>query len=44
MAFLEFKTVSKGYPGVQALSNVSFGVEKAPFTGLWARMALASRR
>jgi len=34
MAFLEFKTISKGYPGVQALSNVSFGVEKGAVHGL----------
>lgn len=34
MAFLEFKSISKGYPGVQALSNVSFGVEKGAVHGL----------
>ena len=34
MAFLEFKTISKGYPGVQALSNISFGVEKGAVHGL----------
>ncbi len=34
MAFLEFKTISKGYPGVQALSNVSFGVDKGAVHGL----------
>lgn len=34
MAFLEFKDISKGYPGVQALSNVSFSVEKGAVHGL----------
>lgn len=34
MAFLEFKRISKGYPGVQALSNVSFDVEKGAVHGL----------
>ncbi len=34
MAFLEFKTISKGYPGVQALSNVSFSVDKGAVHGL----------
>ena len=34
MAFLEFNSISKGYPGVQALSNVSFGVEKGAVHGL----------
>ncbi|MBQ4039713.1 MAG: sugar ABC transporter ATP-binding protein [Oscillospiraceae bacterium] len=29
MAYLEFKNVSKTFPGVKALSDVSFGVEKA---------------
>lgn len=34
MAFLEFKDISKGYPGVQALSNVSFSVDKGAVHGL----------
>ena len=34
MAFLEFKHISKGYPGVQALSDVSFSVEKGAVHGL----------
>lgn len=34
MAFLEFKGISKGYPGVQALSDVSFSVEKGAVHGL----------
>jgi L-arabinose transport system ATP-binding protein len=34
MAFLEFKDISKGYPGVQALSNVSFCVNKGAVHGL----------
>jgi L-arabinose transport system ATP-binding protein len=34
MAFLEFKGISKGYPGVQALSDVSFDVEKGAVHGL----------
>ncbi|MBO3761650.1 L-arabinose ABC transporter ATP-binding protein AraG [Ciceribacter sp. L1K22] len=34
MAFLEFKDISKGYPGVQALSNVSFSVKKGAVHGL----------
>ncbi|MEZ2128471.1 MULTISPECIES: L-arabinose ABC transporter ATP-binding protein AraG [unclassified Sinorhizobium] len=33
-AFLEFKGISKGYPGVQALANVSFSVEKGAVHGL----------
>lgn len=34
MAFLEFKDISKSYPGVQALSNVSFSVNKGAVHGL----------
>jgi L-arabinose transport system ATP-binding protein len=34
MAFLEFKDISKGYPGVQALSDVSFSVAKGAVHGL----------
>jgi len=34
MAFLEFNNISKGYPGVQALSSVSFGVDKGAIHGL----------
>ena len=34
MAFLEFRTISKGYPGVQALSDISFSVEKGTVHGL----------
>ncbi len=34
MAFLEFSNISKGYPGVQALANVSFTVEKGAVHGL----------
>lgn len=34
MVFLEFKSISKGYPGVQALSDVSFGVERGAVHGL----------
>lgn len=32
--FLEFKAISKGYPGVQALSGISFGVRKGAVHGL----------
>lgn len=32
--FLEFKALSKGYPGVQALSDVSFSVRKGTVHGL----------
>ncbi len=32
--FLEFKAISKGYPGVQALSGISFGVRKGGVHGL----------
>jgi L-arabinose transport system ATP-binding protein len=32
--FLEFKSISKGYPGVQALSDVSFSVRKGAVHGL----------
>ncbi|KQY14897.1 L-arabinose transporter ATP-binding protein [Rhizobium sp. Root73] len=32
--FLEFKAISKGYPGVQALSDVSFSVRKGTVHGL----------
>ncbi|OCP19154.1 MULTISPECIES: L-arabinose ABC transporter ATP-binding protein AraG [unclassified Ensifer] len=32
--FLEFRSISKGYPGVQALSNVSFSVRKGAVHGL----------
>jgi L-arabinose transport system ATP-binding protein len=32
--FLEFRSISKGYPGVQALSNVSFSVKKGAVHGL----------
>nr|MDH4441053.1 ATP-binding cassette domain-containing protein [Rhizobium sp.] len=34
MAFLEFNDISKSYPGVQALSNVSFSVDKGAVHGL----------
>jgi L-arabinose transport system ATP-binding protein len=34
MSFLEFSNISKAYPGVQALSDVSFGVEKGAVHGL----------
>jgi L-arabinose transport system ATP-binding protein len=34
MAFLEFRNISKTYPGVQALSNVSLTVEKGAVHGL----------
>lgn len=34
MAFLEFQNISKGYPGVQALSDVSLSVEKGAVHGL----------
>jgi L-arabinose transport system ATP-binding protein len=34
MAFLEFNGISKGYPGVQALSNISFSVGKGAVHGL----------
>ncbi|MDX3927663.1 MAG: L-arabinose ABC transporter ATP-binding protein AraG [Shinella sp.] len=33
-SFLEFHNISKGYPGVQALSDVSFTVEKGAVHGL----------
>ncbi|NMN69480.1 L-arabinose ABC transporter ATP-binding protein AraG [Rhizobium sp. 57MFTsu3.2] len=32
--FLEFKAISKGYPGVQALADVSFSVKKGAVHGL----------
>ena len=34
MSFLEFSHISKAYPGVQALSDVSFSVEKGAVHGL----------
>jgi L-arabinose transport system ATP-binding protein len=34
MAFLEFNHISKGYPGVQALKDVSFSVERGAVHGL----------
>jgi L-arabinose transport system ATP-binding protein len=34
MALLEFNNISKGYPGVQALSNVSFSVDQGAIHGL----------
>ena len=34
MAFLDFKGISKSYPGVQALSEVSFSVRKGAVHGL----------
>ncbi|MCO6049530.1 L-arabinose ABC transporter ATP-binding protein AraG [Mesorhizobium sp. RP14(2022)] len=34
MAFLEFSDISKTYPGVKALSSVSFGVRKGSVHGL----------
>ncbi|AWC25859.1 MULTISPECIES: L-arabinose ABC transporter ATP-binding protein AraG [Aminobacter] len=34
MSFLEFSHISKSYPGVQALSDVSFGVAKGAVHGL----------
>lgn len=34
MAFLEFNNISKGYPGVQALSGISFSIEKGAVHGL----------
>ena len=34
MSFLEFSEISKSYPGVRALSGVSFGVEKGAVHGL----------
>ncbi len=34
MSFLEFSNISKAYPGVKALSDVSFGVEKGAVHGL----------
>jgi L-arabinose transport system ATP-binding protein len=34
MAFLEFNNISKGYPGVQALKDVSFAVGKGAVHGL----------
>ncbi|WP_341878531.1 L-arabinose ABC transporter ATP-binding protein AraG (plasmid) [Aminobacter sp. P9b] len=34
MSFLEFSQISKSYPGVQALSDVSFGVAKGAVHGL----------
>ena len=33
-AFLEFNGISKSYPGVQALSNISFSVVKGAVHGL----------
>ena len=32
--FLEFRSISKGYPGVRALSDVSFAVRKGAVHGL----------
>lgn len=34
MAFLEFQNISKGYPGVQALTDVSLSVDKGAVHGL----------
>ena len=34
MSFLQFRSISKGYPGVQALSEISFSVEKGAVHGL----------
>lgn len=34
MSFLEFSEISKSYPGVKALSGVSFGVGKGAVHGL----------
>ncbi|CDX40841.1 fused L-arabinose transporter subunits of ABC superfamily: ATP-binding components [Mesorhizobium sp. ORS 3359] len=34
MSFLEFSNITKTYPGVRALSDVSFGVEKGAVHGL----------
>lgn len=34
MSFLEFRNISKGYPGVQALTDVSFSVAKGAVHGL----------
>ena len=34
MSFLEFRNISKGYPGVQALSGVSFSVARGAVHGL----------
>ncbi|MGV3551794.1 L-arabinose ABC transporter ATP-binding protein AraG [Rhizobium sp.] len=34
MAFLEFSNISKGYPGVQALKDVSFGIARGAVHGL----------
>lgn len=34
MSFLEFKNISKGYPGVKALTDVSFSVAKGAVHGL----------
>ncbi|MCO4318875.1 L-arabinose ABC transporter ATP-binding protein AraG [Phyllobacterium sp. 21LDTY02-6] len=34
MSFLQFSAISKGYPGVQALSDISFSVEKGAVHGL----------
>jgi L-arabinose transport system ATP-binding protein len=33
-AFLEFSGISKSYPGVQALADISFSVEKGAVHGL----------
>ena len=33
-SFLEFSNISKGYPGVQALSDISFGIGKGRVHGL----------
>jgi len=34
VSFLEFSNITKTYPGVRALSDVSFGVEKGAVHGL----------
>ncbi|RUV11436.1 ATP-binding cassette domain-containing protein, partial [Mesorhizobium sp. M7A.T.Ca.TU.009.01.3.1] len=34
MSFLDFSHVTKTYPGVKALSDVSFGVDKGAVHGL----------
>ncbi len=43
-SFLAFSHISKSYPGVHALSNVSFTVAKGSVHGLMGKMARENPR